>query len=121
MNKKILLLLLPFWTPLIPSMGLACLKGFLKRRGFEVKTVDANVLEDFRQVYDDYFALLGKIVPGEKQGNFYNTGIDVLQNHLTAYFSLDKEVVFKESETGYRELIHMLIERNFFCPVDETL
>jgi radical SAM superfamily enzyme YgiQ (UPF0313 family) len=120
MNKKILLLLLPFWTPLIPSMGLACLKSFLSRHGYSVKVADANVDGDFRQVYDDYFALLGEIVPGDKQGNFYNTGIDVLQNHMTAYFSKKEEAGPAKSDTAYRELIHTLVDRNFFCKATES-
>ena len=48
MNEKILLLLLPFWTPLIPAVGLACLKSFLRQHGFDVKVVDVNVDGDFR-------------------------------------------------------------------------
>ena len=115
MTKKILLLLLPFWTPLIPSMGLACLKSFLSKHGFTVKVADANVDGDFRQVYDDYFSLLGEIVPGDKQGNFYNTGIDVLQNHMTAFFSYHEEAGIEKSDTQYRELIGALVNRNFFC------
>ena len=115
MTKKILLLLLPFWTPLIPPMGLACLKSFLQRHDYSVKVADANVDGEFRQVYDDYFALLGEIVPGDKQGNFYNIGIDVLQNHMTAYFSTKEESGNHKRDTEYRKLIDTLIGRNFFC------
>jgi len=120
MNNKILLLLLPFWTPLIPPMGLACLKSFLQRHGYSVRVADANVDGEFRQVYDDYFALLGDIVPGDKQGNFYNTGIDVLQNHMTAYCSKKAESGSAKGDAEYRELIGTLVERNFFCKATES-
>jgi len=102
-------------------MGLACLKSFLSQHGFAVKVVDANVEGEFRQVYDDYFALLGQVVPGEQQGNFYNIGIDVLQNHMTAFFSYHEEAGMKKSAAEYRELIRLLVERNFMCPATDAV
>jgi hypothetical protein len=39
-NKTILLMLLPFWTPLIPPLGISCLKSFLISKGYKVKNYD---------------------------------------------------------------------------------
>ncbi|HLP44509.1 MAG TPA: radical SAM protein [Candidatus Kapabacteria bacterium] len=114
--QKILLVLLPFWTPLIPPMGMACLKSFLQANGCRVKTIDANTDERFRNVYDHYFDTLKGFIPVEKQGNFYNTGIDVLQNHLTACLHRDKC-----SKDRYNELLLDLVEKNFFHVIDENM
>lgn len=121
--QTIVLLLLPFWTPLIPPMGLACLKGFLQKYGFRVKTADLNVEESFRKTYDTYFSTLKQYIPTNKQGNFFNIGIDVLQDHMTAavYFqpephddphNKDKHPPGKDSP--YTRLLKDLVSNTFF-------
>jgi radical SAM superfamily enzyme YgiQ (UPF0313 family) len=119
-QSKILLLLMPFWTPLIPPMGLACLKAFLQQHGFEVKTMDLNVEGSFRQFYDDYFAVLEEDIPSDKQGNFDNIGIDVLQNHMTAHFSrfLAGRGAAVTDDSAYFSLINDIVAKNFFVEVD---
>jgi len=112
-REKILLVLLPFWTPLIPPMGMASLKGFLQGHGYRVKTVDLNVDDRFKDIYRRYFAVLQEIVPAENRGNFHNVGKDVLQNHSLAYNRATDE---KEC----RDLVRLLIDRTFFCPADDT-
>ena len=54
-KEKILLVLLPFWTPLIPPMGIVCLKSFLRQYGYEVKTVDANTEYRLRKTHNIYY------------------------------------------------------------------
>ena len=49
-QDKILLGLLPYWTPLTPPMGISCLKSFLQQHHYEVKTVDLNVKGVFRKI-----------------------------------------------------------------------
>lgn len=127
MKQKILLLLLPFWTPLIPPMGLACLKSFLQYHGYDVTAVDTNVEEPSRNIYDTYFNILKENIPGEKQGNFYNIGIDVLQNHMSAHLNMYYKNNSKEAgkisdneKKEYVQLIKTVIKRNFFCQVDDT-
>ena len=112
-NKKILLILLPYWTPLIPPLGISCLKGFLQQYGFEVTTVDANVDIQFTQFYDRYFAALRAAVPQEKRGNFFNIGIDVLQNHMAAFH-------YHQDEKEYLELVKTLIYKTFFQKVADS-
>ncbi len=109
---KILLVLFPFWTPLIPPLGLSSLKGFLQKHHFRVKTVDANVEDPFKEIYRRYFRILEEIVPENTRGNFYNVGKDVLQNHMMAYINFTDEQV-------YHELGKMLIHKTFFCEVDD--
>jgi hypothetical protein len=62
-KEKILLALLPFWDPQIPPLGLGCLKSYLKMHGYEVKTVDANLDVEFREILDSYYAILKTIIP----------------------------------------------------------
>ena len=70
-HPKILLALLPFWSPLIPPMGIACLKSFLQRHGCEVKAADLNIVDHLRIFYDRYFNFLREYVPKDNLGNFY--------------------------------------------------
>jgi radical SAM superfamily enzyme YgiQ (UPF0313 family) len=122
MNQKILFTLMPFWPPLIPPVGLGCLKGFLQSRGYDITTIDTNVLEEFRRTYDNYFHLLKDQVPEGKQGNFYNLGIDVLQNHMTAHFKKSEAAEGRgPDERVYRDLLKQLVYENFFCAVEDSL
>ncbi len=113
-NKKILLGLLPYWTPQIPPLGISCLKSFLQDRGFEVTTVDANVEKESRSIYDKYFDILRKYVSEKKRGNFYNIGHDVLQNHMMAHLHYT-------DETKYGELAKELIYKTFYVEADLQL
>jgi hypothetical protein len=113
-NKKILLVLLPYWTPQIPPVGLACLKSYLEPRGYEVTTVDVNVEEQFRDVYGSYFDTLRETLSEARRGNFYNIGHDVLQNHLMAHLNVD-------DEAAYTALVKELIYKTFFYRADDEL
>lgn len=110
-DKTILLGLLPYWTPLIPPLGIAGLKSCLQQHGYRVKTVDFNTRLKFRELYDRYFARLAEALPEDKQGNLYNIGHDLLENHLTAH-------LLQEEETAYIDLVRLLIRQNFFHDVD---
>lgn len=110
--KKILLGLLPFWTPLIPPMGISCIKSFLREHGYAVKTFDANIEEKFREIYEQYFVNLREYVPENKRGNFYNIGHDLLQNHMMAHINY-------ENEMEYIELVKIMVFKNYFCKVDD--
>jgi hypothetical protein len=113
-KEKILLALLPFWTPLIPPQGLARLKGFLQRRGYRVKTVDANLENGFKQLYDRYFNTLKEFVPREKWGNFYNIGNDVWREHMMAH--LHRRDI---DEARYMNLVNILAQRIFYQPLND--
>jgi len=104
---KILLMLLPFWTPLLPPMGISCLKSHLQAHGYPVKAVDASAHPDFKQLYEDYFNVLRKAVPEKKQGNFYSIGHDVLRNHMTAFMK-------NNDKNRYMELLKLLVYNTFY-------
>lgn len=112
---------LPFWSPLIPPMGISCLKGFLQARGWPVKTLDANIEEQFKEIYDGYFRVLREIVPLEKQGNFYSIGQDVLHNHMMAFINYNNPATGpggKDEQNRrdmYDELVKTLIAKTFYC------
>jgi len=111
-EEKVLLALLPFWDPLIPPVGIACLKGFLQAHGYHVKTVDANIDISLREGHDKYFEALKKFVPETNRGNIYNIGQKVLQNHMMAHLNYTDE---KE----YIKLVKALVFKTFFCAVDD--
>lgn len=106
--EKILLLLLPYWTPVVPPAGLSCLKGFLKQHGYNAKTVDANVEFELREIYDQYFERLKECVPEDKQSVFNNIGKEVWQNHMMAHLNY-------KDEKQYLELVKILVYQTFFC------
>jgi radical SAM superfamily enzyme YgiQ (UPF0313 family) len=110
--ERILLALMPFWTPLIPPMGIACLKGYLSERGYTVKTVDANVELFPRECYETYFTTLKDLVPVDKHGNFYNTGRELLRNHMMAHMN-------HRDEAGYIDLVKEMIHKNYYARVEK--
>ncbi len=112
-SGKILLAMLPYWTPLLPPQGILRLKTFLQEYGCEVKTLDANIGTVFKQLYDDYFNCLKSFIPVEKQGNFYNIGNDVWREHMMAH-------IHYTDEEKYVELVKILVHRVFYAPVDEV-
>lgn len=114
--EKILLILLPFWTPLIPPIGIACLKRFLTDGGYQVKTIDASVEDRFKRLYQKYFNTLAGQVPENKQGNFYSLGHDVLRNHMMA--CMDEA---EQDGAGTAELIKQLVYNTFYVETDHHL
>jgi hypothetical protein len=118
--KKILLGLLPYWTPLIPPQGIASLKVFLEKHGYRVKTFDANVEKQFKDIYQRYFNFLRKSLPENNWGNFYNIGHDVLRNHMMAHFNqVNMKKDDDEKRTNYNELVKLLIYHTFFRNLDD--
>lgn len=108
---KILLGLLPFWSPLIPPLGISCLKQFLQKNGCQVSLLDANTGEDFKEIYQKYFETLKEFIPENKRKNFYNIGHDLLQNHMMVHLNY-------ENENEYIELVKTLVLKNFLYPID---
>jgi radical SAM superfamily enzyme YgiQ (UPF0313 family) len=104
---KILLLALPYWTPLVPPQGIAHLKHFLQHHNYRVKTKDANIEEKFRELYNKYFGTLSECIPVDKQGNFFNIGHDVMRNHMIAHINY-------EDESEYIELVRLIVYNTFF-------
>ncbi|MCP4148239.1 MAG: radical SAM protein, partial [bacterium] len=111
-KQKVLLALLPFWTPLIPPQGIAGLKTYLEPYGYCIKTVDATVEIMFKEIYDRYFNRLKSYIPEEKQGNFYNIGHDLLQNHMMAH-------VNSTDEKAYDDLVKILVSKIYFHNIND--
>lgn len=106
-NKLIYLLILPYWDPMIPPMGISSLKSYLQDKGYNVKTEDLIVKNESLEFYDSYFEALRRIVPPDKQGNFFNIGHDVLQNHMMASQNYT-------DEEQYVNLVKILIFQHFY-------
>jgi len=111
-NEKILLMTLPFLTPLIPPMGISCLKSFLQENGHHVKTVDVMSQMEIREACYLYFDTLRGYIPGKKQGHFFNVGLDVLYNHYMAHINQNDRDI-------YMRLVKELVFQNFFVEIDE--
>ncbi len=110
-NNKIVLAMLPYWTPLVPPQGIAHLKTFLQHHGYRVTTADANTGKRFKRLYDRYFAVLGTYIPKEKQGNFFNIGHDVLRNHMLAHINY-------VDEARYCSLVADIVHKTFYTLLD---
>lgn len=111
-KEKILLVILPYWSPLIPPMGISCLKSYLCGHGFDVATRDANTEKNLEKIYNKYFDTLKSYVPEDKRGNFYNLGNYVWQDHMMAYLNYNDEKAFVH-------LVKLLIYQNFFVSVED--
>ena len=105
--KKILLLMLPYWDPLIPPQGISHLKHFLQHHGYHVKTDDSNIKEEFKLSYRKYFEVLKRYVPADKQGNFFNIGHDVMRSHMIAHINY-------VDESKYIRLVKLIIHNTYF-------
>jgi radical SAM superfamily enzyme YgiQ (UPF0313 family) len=114
-KEKILLALLPFWDPQIPPLGIACLKSYLQQHGYKVKSVDANLEPQFRELRDSYYETLQNMIPVNKQGNIFNIGNQVMRNHLMVHLNRNEE---KMDENRYEELLKILVMKTFFTDVD---
>jgi radical SAM superfamily enzyme YgiQ (UPF0313 family) len=110
-QEKILLVLLPYWLPLIPPMGISTLKSFLRQHGYNLNTADANVEQKFRDIYDAYLDHLSRYIPGNKKGNFYNIVNEVLRNHMMAHINY-------EDEEEYIQLVKILVYQTFFSEIE---
>lgn len=112
-RDKILLILLPYWSPLVPPHGIAHLKNFLQNYGYKVTTVDANTEVKFKQLYYKYFDVLKKFIPGNKRGNYYNIGNDVLREHMMAHINY-------KNESEYIALVKILVHRIFYWNIETS-
>lgn len=112
-DKKIVLGMLPYWTPLVPPQGIGMLKAYLEKHDYTVKIIDLNVHETFKKVYTDYFNKIGEFVPMHNRGNFYNIGHDVLHNHMMA-------AIKYTDETKYIKLVKTLVYHSFYTKILDT-
>jgi radical SAM superfamily enzyme YgiQ (UPF0313 family) len=92
-------------------MGISCLKGFLKEKGYNVKTVDVMSDVEIKQLCYTYFDTLQGYIPEKKQGHFFNVGLDVLYNHFMAHVNY-------KNQQKYVELVKILVSKNFFVRID---
>lgn len=113
-EEKVVLALLPFWDPQIPPLGIACLQSFLQQHHYRVKSMDANLTPEFREIHDEYYNLLKKYIPQDRQGNIFNIGNQVLRNHLMAH--LNKHKPGKK----YPELLKILVKKTFFIDLHDN-
>lgn len=111
MQKKVLFLLLPFWTPLNPPLGITCLKSYLEKYGYSATAIDLNIaqeLYDFRQMY---FKILIEKIEKSKQGNINNIGNDIFFNHLFIRLEnrCNEEII---------RAINEITNKTFFCDLE---
>jgi radical SAM superfamily enzyme YgiQ (UPF0313 family) len=112
-KKKLLLMLLPFWTPSIPPLGISIMKSLLGEHGHDVRTHDANMDIEFRALYDSYFRVVREVVPAYKRGNFFNIGMDVMRNHMMAHIN-------SPDQEQYNDLIKQIFFLHYYCTIDQS-
>lgn len=111
-QEKVVLMLLPFWAPLIPPLGISCIKSYLKKYDYNVKNVDLNLKADLWGIQSTYLNTLKKFIPESKMGNFQMVGYDILMNHLMAHINYTYE-------EKYVELVKILVSKNFYTDISE--
>ncbi|NOQ24719.1 MAG: radical SAM protein [Bacteroidales bacterium] len=112
-KKKVLLGLLPYWTPLIPPQGITYLKSALEKNGHSVYTIDANIESQFKSIYDRYFNTLKNAIPEYNLSNLYNLGHNVMRDHMMAHINY-------VDETEYIKLLDLIIFNTFYYKNDES-
>lgn len=104
-KDKILLMMLPFWVPFIPPLGLASLKTFLKGHGYDVTTTDLNLLDELWDIHNRYFKKLNEFI--DEETNDYNEKHVVQRNHFMAYLGA-------KDEEQYIEIVRFLVSTHCF-------
>lgn len=113
-DAKIVLMQLPYWTPLIPPQGIARLKTFLNKNGYtNVNLYEPNVDKDFKDIYELYFTYVKSFVPEFYQGNIYDNGHDLLRNHFMSY--LDRDRI-----SDYFNLINLFFKQTYLIELTNT-
>lgn len=111
-KQKIMLMLMPFWTPLIPPLGISCIKSHLVREGYQVNLEDVNMDLEMSEVYYNYNTALRGMVRKEKVGNFFNTAHKVLRNHAMA-------VINYSDKKKYYDLVKILVSTHYFTDISD--
>jgi radical SAM superfamily enzyme YgiQ (UPF0313 family) len=111
-QEKILLVLLPFWTPLTPPLGILSLKSFLQEKGYTVKAKDATVEKELKEYSHQYVEQLKESIPQEKRGNFYSIVQEVLRNHLMVQ-------VNSQDHRKSVQLLKTIVSKTFFYELSE--
>lgn len=109
---RILLTVMPFWTPLIPPLGIGCIKGYLSKKDYDVKTYDMNINDDILNIHFKYYSILASIVPESNKGNFYNIGNDVFHNHMMIHLNY-------ENKKDYYELTRAIVKNTFAITITD--
>lgn len=112
-TMQIRLSIMPFWSPLTPPLGIACLKSYLEQYGYKVHTKDYNALSPLFDYGSRYISLIKSFTPSDKMGNVAMVGYDVLSSHLIAYNN-------REDMDDYHELVRQLIHNNFFYEASDA-
>lgn len=112
-QSEILLVLLPFWTPYVPPLGIACLKAYLLRYGYKVTNVDANTESKFWDIYHNYVYTLKEAIPIDNRGNFNNLVNDVIRNH---------ESLFVRSNSTFKlnSGVRSIVKNTFFVTLPDN-
>lgn len=111
---KILLLLMPFWDPLVPPNGIAHLKSYLTSKGFNILTRDLTISVQAQDTYQRYFESIQNALPEKKSiGEIVKVGHDVLNTHLFA------EIHRKKNDTRVTELLNDCIYKHYYAYISK--
>jgi radical SAM superfamily enzyme YgiQ (UPF0313 family) len=103
---RVLLCLLPFWSPLTPPLGIAVLKGHLQKHGFEVEIEDFNSDPELWPTVGGYAEILRYAIPEAYHGNLFDYAYDVIHNQLMAH-------VHHTDVPRYERLVSRLVQASF--------
>src|SRR5262245_20728886 len=113
-SRRVMLCLLPFWSPLTPPLGISVLKGHLERRGHEVVLEDFNADASLWTSLSHYVELLRRSIPEQFHGNLFDYAYDIIHNHIMAH-------VHGRDDRRYHELVSVLVEKTFGVPPGRSL
>lgn len=111
-KEKILLMLLPFWAPLNPPLGITSLKSYLNEYRYQVTTIDVNIESDIWGMRTKYIKVLQSFVPNNRMGNFNMISYDVFMSHLMVHLHY-------QDMQQYQNIVQMIVAKNFFIDLND--
>lgn len=112
-EEKILLILMPYWTPQIPPLGISSLKSYLNQSGYaNVNLLDLNIEQKFKDLLNEYFEVLAEEITEEYRSNFLSLSNYVLKDNLIAHY-------LHTNRADYADLIKEMVYNYYFTRISD--
>jgi hypothetical protein len=111
-NKKLLLIMPPFWDPICPPQGIVSLKSYLDKKGYDVNIVDLNTDGYLFGLQQKYFDRAISHFPHWKFLNIPRNGPRYFARHQLVWF------YSRQRTSRYKELIRHILnfDGKSICP-----
>ncbi len=102
-DKKLSLIMLPYWTPLNIPLGIVCLQTYLRENGYNADAFDFNGETEYWNIFYNYMNQLKMEIDPSNSENFINSAHYVLKQHLFLYINREKAEDF---DTLFNKIVY---------------